>query len=206
MKRLRRRIKQIVARHPKHYLGRLWRWALKPGYAARRRRLKALIAWARDHYYLAKRRRDHDSAHRWWKAIRAYRRKRRLLRRHHQPAPSQQGNFVTVDGKPCPAWIAEWVQKIRAAGRWHGVVVSGYRTPEYSEQLCYGMCGAPSCPGRCAGRSSNHCCPPTFTGVPYEGAVDVTDYYTFGAECRRLGAPLTNHLPADPVHYSHGGY
>lgn len=204
MKRLLRAIKRIAARHPKHYLGRLWHWALKPGYAGKRKRLKALISWARDHQHLAH---SKERRHKFWKALRAYSRKRRHLKKHHQPKPSpDHGNFVTIDGKPVPSWIAAWVVKIRSAGRWHGVIVSGYRTPEYSEQLCYQMCGAPSCPGRCAGRSSNHCCPPTYKGVPYEGAIDVTDYYTFGAEAARLGAPLHNHLPADPVHYSNSGY
>lgn len=203
MKRLLRRIKGI-ARKP-HFFGRLWRWAVKPGYAAKRRRLKALISWSRDHWHLA---RSKDRKHKFWKAGQAYRRKRRLLKKHHKPdhPPSDGDNFTSFDGKPVPDWIYPWLQKARASGRWHGVLVSGYRTPAYSEQLCYGICGAPSCPGRCAGRSSNHCCPPSFTGQPYEGAVDVSDYYAFGQVMASFGYPLVNHLPSDPVHYSKTGY
>ena len=84
---------------------------------------------------------------------------------------------------------------------WSGTVTSGYRTPEYSESLCFDMCGAPSCPGTCAGRSSNH------SGKVYpRGAIDVSDEATFGAIMRRLGNPIKNSLgPADPVHFSVSG-
>ena len=34
------------------------------------------------------------------------------------------------------------------------------------------------------------------------GAVDLTDFVTFAAECRRLGSWLENALPADLVHFS----
>jgi hypothetical protein len=80
-------------------------------------------------------------------------------------------------------------------------VTSGYRTPEYSTSLCIAMCGAPSCPGRCAGASSNH------SGKVYPaGAVDVTDYTRFGQIQPQIGSPLRNDLPIDPVHYSVSGH
>ncbi len=123
----------------------------------------------------------------------------------HNDPPQDADHFTSFDGKLIPEWIGADLQKVRSAGRWKGYLNSGYRTPEYSESLCYGICGHPSCPGTCAGRSSNHCCPPTFTGVYHEGACDVTDYTTFGAECSRLGVELRNNLPADPVHFSYTG-
>ena len=129
---------------------------------------------------------------------RRHRRKhiRRLRRQSHGPA----SGVVTFDGVRCAAWIAEWLEKSRKAG-WGGRLVSGYRDPAYSESLCYAMCGAPSCPGRCAGRSSNH------SGSVYPaGAVDVSDYYTFRDLQPKIGSPLVNHLPADPVHFSASGY
>jgi hypothetical protein len=96
--------------------------------------------------------------------------------------------------------VGREVLRIRDAGRWSGYIVSGFRTPAYSESLCYGMCGAPSCPGRCAGRNTNHA-----RKGGRNGAVDLTDYYTFAAECRRLGSWLTNILPNDRVHFSDSG-
>jgi hypothetical protein len=110
--------------------------------------------------------------------------------------PDNDG-LITVDGKQVATQLGQEVLKIRKAGRWKGQVVSGYRTPEYSEQLCRNMCGKPSCPGLCAGRSTRHA-----TKGGRNGAVDVSDYYTFAAECRRLGSWLENHLPRDLVHFS----
>ena len=107
---------------------------------------------------------------------------------------------VTFDGKPVAAWIAKWLAKSREHG-WKGVVTSGYRTPEYSESLCQNMCGQPSCPGTCAGRTSNH------SGKEYPaGAVDVTDYTNFERIQFEIGSPLRNDLPYDPVHFSTNGH
>ena len=128
---------------------------------------------------------------------RLHRRKhiRRLRRRSHKPA----SGIVTFDGVRCAAWIAEWLEKSRKAG-WNGRLVSGYRDPAYSESLCQAMCGAPSCPGRCAGRSSNH------SGSVYPaGACDVSDYWTFAEIQPKIGSPLCNHLPSDRVHFSVSG-
>lgn len=110
------------------------------------------------------------------------------------------GDVVQWEGKPVVEWIAYWLERSRKAG-WTGGVNSGYRSPEYSEQLCYEICGAPSCPGRCAGRSSNH----TQKGYP-NGAVDVSEPEQFGQIQVRIGSPLKNLLgSADPWHYSASG-
>lgn len=113
--------------------------------------------------------------------------------------------FTTIDGRQVPNWMVPGVRALRSKGLWGGYIVSGYRTPEYSRILCQRICGRDSCPGICAGVSSNHTCPPTFTGKYHEGALDVTDYYRFGAGCRILGIELRNNLPNDRVHYSYTG-
>lgn len=102
-------------------------------------------------------------------------------------------------------WMVPWFDKVWALGV-HFAVVSWFRSPAYSTSLCMARCGQPSCSGTCAGASSNHSCPPTHTCVEWEGAADVTNYYAVRAALARLGAPLTNHLPADPVHVSHSGF
>lgn len=112
----------------------------------------------------------------------------------------KQDGLTTFDGHTVAAWIAKWLKKSREHG-WNGTVTSGYRTPEYSESLCQNMCGAPSCPGTCAGRSSNH------SGKDYPaGAVDVTDYNNFERIQFEIGSPLRNDLPYDPVHFSTNGH
>lgn len=114
--------------------------------------------------------------------------------------PSQEEGVGNYDGKPVAKWIIPYLEKSREHG-WGGSVTSGYRTPEYSESLCFDMCGAPSCPGTCAGRSSNH------SGSKYPaGAVDVSDPGTFGSIQPKIGSPLKNDLPADPVHFSVSGH
>lgn len=122
------------------------------------------------------------------------------LRKHPPPLDPDGDGLITVDGKQIATEVGREVLRIRAAGRWKGYVVSGYRTPEYSESLCYRMCGRPSCPGTCAGRSTNHA-----RKGGRNGAVDLTDYYTFAAECKRLGSWLENHLSRDRVHFSDSG-
>jgi hypothetical protein len=104
------------------------------------------------------------------------------------------------DGKEVAEWIYPWLELARKKG-WTGTVTSGYRSPAYSQSLCLHMCGQPSCPGRCAGTSSNH------SGLQYPGgAVDVTEYEQFGRIQRRIGSPLQNQLPTtDPVHFSVSG-
>lgn len=127
-------------------------------------------------------------------------RKLRWLRKHPAPLDPDGNGLILVDGVQVAALVGGEVLRIRKGGRWKGRAVSGYRTPEYSEQLCYGICGAPTCPGRCAGRSTRHA-----QKGGRSGAIDLTDYLTFATECRRLGSWLENHLPNDLVHFSDAG-
>lgn len=137
------------------------------------------------------------------------RRKIKWLKDHKPPPPRRKSGFKTLDGRICPAWIVDEVLlPARNSGVWNGSVVSGYRTPAYSEQLCYGICGAPTCPGRCAGRSTNHACPPDGKPIKPRGAVDVTDSAGLQRWCRAHGNPLHGNgemLPYDPVHFSSSG-
>lgn len=118
----------------------------------------------------------------------------------HKPATS---GVVTIDGKQVAAWIAKWVLEAREKGLWHGYVVSGYRSPEYSTSICIGMCDHPTCPGTCAGASSNH------SGLVFPaGAVDVDVAHRseFANAMAKLGAPLRNDLANDPNHFSATGH
>lgn len=129
------------------------------------------------------------------------------LRYHHAHPPQVEG-LVHFDGEMVPGWMAEINQEARDSGDWGGEVISGVRSPEYSEHLCIIMCGAPSCPGRCGGRASNHACPPSGKGVKYEGAEDVTDPAGLDSFCRKHNKPLIGNgrvLPADLNHFSHEG-
>lgn len=103
------------------------------------------------------------------------------------------------DGQPVANPFIPYMQWARAHD-WQGHLVSGYRTPPYSESLCYAMCGAPKCSGRCAGRSSRHS-----QTTLYGGAIDVSDYAKFKqlmAACP-LRPQLHNVLGSrDPVHFS----
>lgn len=130
------------------------------------------------------------------------------LRYHHKHPPHVEG-LVHYDGEMLPGWIAEIDERARKSGVWQGRVISGVRSPEYSEHLCIIMCGHPTCPGRCAGRSSNHACPPSGRGVKYEGAEDVTDPAGLQRYCREHGEPLHGDGEvlgsADINHFSHSG-
>jgi hypothetical protein len=128
------------------------------------------------------------------------RRKARVERWKAQQRPKTTAGVVYMDGKPVAAWIAKWAIKARVQKLWFGVIVSGWRDPVYSESLCLNMCGAPRCPGRCAGRSSNHA-----GNVFPAGAIDVSLFWQFRDAMRRLGAPLRNALPNDLVHFSNSG-
>lgn len=191
-----------------------------------RRRIQRLVRWEkrrdritakRRHRYRTLRRERGERDPRTLRALRAYRRSRRKSRKidHTQavlrararnklewlkenPAPFDPDGdgLVELDGRQVDAKIAREVLRIRRAGRWKGVVFSGYRTPQYSTSLCMGICGAPSCPGRCAGASSRH------SQKNGNGAVDLSDYITFANECARLDSWLENHLPNDLPHFS----
>jgi hypothetical protein len=135
----------------------------------------------------------------------------KLIEKHKHPGPTPipgAPDRCWLDGHEVPIWIATILIEARNAGVWHGVVISGYRSPAYSEELCLNMCGAPSCPGRCAGRSTNHACPPDGTGAYPEGAVDVTDYVGLRTYCEAHAPTLRGGgvvLPADLPHFSHNG-
>jgi hypothetical protein len=127
--------------------------------------------------------------------------RRRLQRKHARASAKPRDGVASFDGKPVAAWLVPYLTWARDNG-WHGVLVSGYRTPEYSQHLCYGICGAPRCPGLCAGTSSNH----TKYHKP-EGAVDVSDYVTFASVIARCpySPRIFNNLPRDRVHFSSTG-
>lgn len=149
----------------------------------------------------AMKKREHERRGRWKK-----------VRWHVLHPPEDQDGIAEWKGMLVPAWTigkakgpdgrrVNWLKKIEDAG-WDGVVVSGARTAEHSEELCWAMCDAPSCPGRCAGRSSNH----VIESKTDWGALDVSEYTVFGQKAREVGAPLRNDLPIDPVHYSPDGH
>lgn len=114
-------------------------------------------------------------------------------------SPSGVGTF---DGKQVAKWIIPILQKARQSGLWHGSVLSGFRTPAYSLSLCRQMCGAPSCPGRCAGTDSNH----SGTQAPH-GAVDVSDPAGLTAALAHLNLSnqLKHTLSSDANHFSRTG-
>lgn len=210
MKKLRKRINRIWQRRPRPFR-KLWKWARVPDKLARvMRRWKALKLWAREHAKIASKR-GNNTKRKWWlERQQRYDDKydaarKKFLAQHDDPhEPPTQGVSTPSApwnpyARPIANWIIPWLERSWDAG-WRGVVNSGYRSPEYSEQLCYQMCGAPSCPGRCAGRSSNHC-----NYAQPGGAVDVSDYYTFAAVQDRIGSPLWNNLPSDRVHFSSTG-
>jgi hypothetical protein len=121
--------------------------------------------------------------------------------RHKRPVVGKRG-VSWYDGKQVASWLVPYLQWARKNG-WNGRLVSGWRDPAYSEKLCWAMCGRPSCPGRCAGRNSNHS-----GSVPHAGAVDVSSYTQFGALMKRCpySPRIFNGLGArDPVHFSASG-
>ncbi len=205
LKKLRSRWRVWVKNRP-HPWKRVKRWATSPEGSPRRvlARWRTVQRWAKAKKDNAVKAGVKDM---WRLRFRVARKRARAklewLQEHADDnAPGPSSGLIYVDGKPVPSWMVPWVQKIRARGNWSGIVVSGYRTPAYSQQLCYGMCGAPSCPGTCAGVNSNHS-----QGYTYpQGAIDVSDYWTFAAEARAVHAPFKNSLPNDRVHFSFTGY
>ena len=176
------------------------RWARKPkGFGSRITRFKQLRTWARK-----KREQVKGKARIAWESRRkGYRKKVRYLKKAQDKRAevrvggSEIGSF---DGK---AVAADWVpilKAARASGLWWGSLLSGYRDPAYSEQLCYNICDRPSCPGLCAGRASNH----SKSTIAAGAAVDVTDHIGFARALAAIGhSELHNAIgPSDPNHFS----
>jgi hypothetical protein len=130
----------------------------------------------------------------------------------HKDQNQPAGAIGHWDGRQVAGWMVgaapgpggerrNWLYDIQQHSAWGGGLYSGYRSPEYSESLCLNMCGRPSCPGLCAGRSSNH------SGLAYPGgAIDVVDWVNFQIGNDRIRGPFTNNLPADRPHRSASGY
>jgi Domain of unknown function (DUF1906)/Putative peptidoglycan binding domain len=127
--------------------------------------------------------------------------RRRRQRKAAARVAAPRAGVATFDGRPVAAWFVPHLTWARQHG-WRGTLQSGWRDPAYSEQLCRNMCGAPTCAGRCAGRTSHH-----VGRVKPTGAIDVSDYGTFGTLMRSCPhAPrIFNNLPSDPVHFSSTG-
>ena len=128
--------------------------------------------------------------------------RRAKQRKAAKASAAPRTGVATFDGRPVAAWLKPYLDWARQNG-WKGTLNSGFRDPAYSEKLCMSMCGAPSCPGRCAGRASNH----AGSSNP-AGAIDVSDYVTFGQLMRRCpySPRIFNALGAqDPVHFSASG-
>lgn len=149
---------------------------------------------------------DHSSAAMIKRGQDRRREQKRHAKKEREDAQRDRADgIVAFDGKPTPVWIADRLEKVRKAGRWVGGVVSGIRSPEHSISLCFGMCGAPSCPGKCAGAASNHNA--TVVVTDGEGAVDCSDFIRLAQELKRLGIhDLKNDLPRDLVHFSRSGH
>jgi hypothetical protein len=132
---------------------------------------------------------------------RALRRRRRQHKVAKQSARPRAG-VVKFDGRDVAAWFVPYLTWARHHG-WQGTVSSGYRSPEHSEHVCRQKCGAPTCPGKCAGRTSNH------SGrIKPHGAIDVTHYEHFAALMRKCPHKPTifNDLPLDRMHFSSTGH
>jgi hypothetical protein len=132
------------------------------------------------------------------RGIRRRRRQRRRAIEDLDPRPE----VSMFDGRLVATWLRRYLVWAREHG-WRGQLISGWRSPEYSEQLCFEMCGRPTCPGRCAGRASHHS-----KNQKPGGAVDVSDYVQFGALMERCPYQprIFNALgPVDPGHFSSTG-
>lgn len=107
----------------------------------------------------------------------------------------------TFDDIPVAKTAIPVLNWCRANG-WNGRLVSGFRTPAFSESLCFRMCGRPSCPGQCAGRATNHA-----FATPERFALDVSDFLNFAVIVSRcpIQPKMHNDLPHDLVHFSPSG-
>jgi hypothetical protein len=121
--------------------------------------------------------------------------KERRREQHERARQPVAAGVALFDGRPVANWLKPYLDFARENG-WQGTLNSGFRDPVLSEQLCFQICGAPSCPGRCAGRTSNH----SGKRKP-KGAVDVSDFARFGQLMRvcPLEPPIFNALgDSDP--------
>jgi glycoside hydrolase-like protein len=128
--------------------------------------------------------------------------RRRAQRKNAQRSLMPRAGVATFDGRPVAAWLKPYLVWARAHG-WQGTLTSGFRDPLYSEHLCKLKCGAPTCSGTCAGRTSNH------SGrIKPAGAIDVTHPGEFAKLMLRcpLRPRLRNDLPRDRVHFSVTGH
>ena len=128
-------------------------------------------------------------------------RRRLAQRRHFAASQRPRDGLAAYDGHQVAAWMVPQLDWARSHG-WPGYVNSGYRTPAFSRSLCIARCGAPSCPGTCAGATSRH----SQYGFG-EGAVDLSEPDAFESALR--GCPslprLINRLPYDKNHHSAQG-
>jgi len=128
--------------------------------------------------------------------------RRRKQRRNARRARSSRAGVSEFDGRPVASWMVPHLRWAREHG-WKGTVISGYRDPVESEAICRQKCGAPSCPGTCAGRASNH------SGkVQPAGALDISEHVRFVElmrSCPHLPRIFNALGPADPNHFSATG-
>lgn len=129
-------------------------------------------------------------------------RRRRKQRKAAKLSRAPRAGVDTFDGEPVAAWMKPYLVWAREHG-WQGTLNSGWRDPAHSERLCFDICGAPKCSGRCAGRSSNH-----VGNVKPAGSIDVSDPARFGELMKKCPYEprLFNALGAkDPWHFSATG-
>jgi len=123
-------------------------------------------------------------------------------RKQHERARKTVAGAAKFDTRLIAPWMKPYLDFARANG-WKGTLTSGFRDPAHSEEVCFDMCGQPSCPGKCAGLTSNHS-----KKTKPKGAVDITDIARFARLMQQcpLEPRIFNDLPADPVHFSATGH
>lgn len=178
---------------------------------AKQKARKRIIYWKARKYKAEDLRRN-------WKTLLARRRAQKKRYQHNHPPVDADGFATWHNPNGLDVLVAPWMVGIERGpdGKkvnwlllamqhgWSGNLTSGVRTAAHSVELCLEICGARSCPGRCAGETSNHNCD---RGCPSpEGAIDAEDYFKLKAIFEEIGAPLQNQLPDDPVHFSYTGH
>jgi peptidoglycan hydrolase-like protein with peptidoglycan-binding domain len=174
-------------RHAKHYLG----------YTGTARKTVAV-----DDELIARLRHPRSARHSNPRMLSRALRRRRKQRKAAKLSRAPRAGVDNFDGEPVAAWMKPYLEWAREHG-WKGTLNSGWRDPTHSERLCFDICNAPKCPGRCAGRSSNH-----VGNVKPAGSIDVSDPATFGALMKKCPyePKLFNALGArDPWHFSASG-